>query len=90
MILEIFGIEYFPLINFFMLIFLIILSLYCYTKVRRYLISLVVFLFSLIIGIRSMSETEMPFTPYIQVFFIVFQVIIILLMSLELRNKEGF
>jgi hypothetical protein len=82
------DIDYFPLINFFTLVFLMIVALYCYMKVRRYIINLVIFLFSLIIGINSMSATDMPFNPMFQIFFLVFHTTLILIMSIEVHAKR--
>ncbi|GAH57233.1 unnamed protein product, partial [marine sediment metagenome] len=40
---------------------------------RLFLPILIVFLFSLIIGINSMSLEYIPFNPYVSIFFILFQ-----------------
>ena len=72
-----------PFINIFILIFFIALMLIFYYKFRIYLIILTIFLFSIVIGIQSISVNETPFTPYLQIFFILFQSIIFIKFTLE-------
>lgn len=84
---QILNLDYNPLIAFFTLVLLMFLALYLYLKVRRFLLSVVVFVFSLIIGINALSQTDIPFTPMIQIFFLVFQICIILIMSVEAYNS---
>jgi hypothetical protein len=58
------------------MVFLMVLMIYLYVKIDRFLPLLVVFLFSIIIGMVSFSGSYLPFTPFIQLFFILFQTII--------------
>ena len=77
-------------INFSMLIVLMCLMLIIYMKasVELYPIILVLLLASLILGVASMSITPtMPFTPMFQVIFLLFQVIIFILASVDTFMK---
>jgi hypothetical protein len=58
------------------MVFLMVLMIYLYVKIDRFLPLLVIFLFSIIIGMVSFSGSYLPFTPFIQLFFILFQTII--------------
>ena len=80
--------DLYPYMTFATLIILIILNLYCYLKVRRFLINLVIYAFSLIIGFNAFNESTIPFTPYIQIFFIMFQSTIFLIMAIEVKTKN--
>jgi len=64
------------------LVILMVLMMYFYKKVRRLLPIIVIFLFSIIIGIYSISIVGLPFTPWFQLFFILFQSVIFY-MSIE-------
>ena len=77
----------YPLMTFFGIIFLFALMLYCYMKVRIFLVILVIYLFSLIIGFSALNESIIPFTPYLQLFFLVFQTIIFIIVALEVFRK---
>lgn len=81
-------IDFYPYITFLSLIFLLVLHLYCYVKIRRFLINLVIYLFSLIIGYQAFNESTIPFTPFFQIFFLFFQTTILLIMSIEVRTKD--
>lgn len=72
-----------PFLNIIILIFFIGLMLVCFFKFRVFLVILTIFLFSIIIGVMSIAISEIPFTPYLQIFFILFQGIIFLKFSLE-------
>jgi hypothetical protein len=73
----------FPFIEFFFIIFLLCLMGYLYKKMRIWVMILLVFTFSLIFGIISIMRFDIPFSPYIQIFFILFQTIIFLSTSIE-------
>lgn len=60
-----------------------IIMVVLYTKVRIFLVILTVFLFSLVIGMSSLEQFDIPFSPYIQIFFLVFQSIFFLMTSIE-------
>lgn len=59
--------------SMFVLVLLMILMIYLYQKVRKFLPELVVFLFSIVIGMLSISSLGIPYTPWIQIFFILIQ-----------------
>lgn len=69
---------------------LIFLMLYLYVKTEDYEPILIVFLFSLIIGTMSLPIINFPFTPWFQIFFLLFQTVLFLLKALEYyNNKRG-
>jgi len=72
-----------PFIALFILIILMIIMVVLYLKVRIWLVILIVFLFSLIIGVYSLSFEYIPFNPWFSIFFILFQLGFFLQMSLE-------
>ena len=55
-----------------------------YMKVRIFLVILIIYLFSLIIGINSLSLEYIPFNPYFSIFFILFQSSFFISISLEI------
>ena len=67
-----------PVIEVFLLIFLLCLQVYFLKKKNVFILVVVVLLFSLIIGVISIVNYSLPFTPWIQLFFILFQVAIVL------------
>lgn len=69
------------------MVLLLILMIYFYLKVRKFLPILVIFLFSLIIGMATLSSFVVPFYPWFNVFFILFQSVIFMLTSLDLYNE---
>lgn len=76
------------IMSIFLLSSLSIGMIYFYIKLRVFLIILTVFLFSVVFGITSLGIYLFPFTPYLQVFFIVFQSTILLKTSLETYEKR--
>ena len=58
------------------LLFLMILMIYFYVKIEKFLPVLLIFLFSIVIGMVSFNGSYLPFTPFIQLFFMLFQTII--------------
>lgn len=76
-----------PFLSIFIIIVLLLLMLYLYLKARNFLIILVVYLFSLIIGISSLTTLYIPFTPFIQIFFILFQTVIFILTAITLIDN---
>jgi hypothetical protein len=55
------------------MIILIILMIYFYMKVKRFLPILVVFLFSIVIGMTSFGGAFIPFMPWFQICFMLIQ-----------------
>jgi len=66
------------------LLFLIVLMLFLYKKINKFLPTLILFLFSLIIGVSSIAIISLPFIPYFSLFFILFQLSIFIMKSLKI------
>ena len=71
----------------FSLIIIISLLFITLKKKENYLLFLIIFLFSLLIGVISLTEYIIPFTPYLQFFFLLFQSSIFIITSLEVYKK---
>lgn len=67
--------------------FLMVITLFLYLKTKEFLPILFVFLFSIIISIGSIS-IQLPFTPYFQIFFMLFQTIFFMLAALNYYNNK--
>lgn len=78
-----------PLIEFAVLMGLLVGNMYLYKKLRIWIFILSVFMFNLIFAILSIRSYVLPFTPYIQIFSILIQTLILLLTSLEVRKRLG-
>jgi len=78
-----------PLISFFIFVFLIALMIYSYKKTNIYELILLIFLTSIIIGVISITMNILPFSPYIQAFFMLFQAIIFLRASIHTNFKKN-
>lgn len=78
-----------PLISLFIFIVLIALMCFNYSKFKIWEISLLLMLSSLIIGVMSMMQNVLPFSPIIQVVFMLFQTIIFLNQSIKTSFKKG-
>ena len=72
-----------PFLAIFILIILLVIMLILYLKMRLFLPILVVFLFSLVIGMNSLTLEYIPFNPYVSIFFILFQSVIFIETSLQ-------
>lgn len=70
-----------------LILVLIVLMIYLYKNFKSELPLIVVYLFSLIIGLNSFIY-NIPFTPFIQLFFIFFQSSIFLMKGLDEFNKN--
>lgn len=73
-----------PFLVIIFLIFLMGLMIFLYMKLRVFTVILTVFLFSLIFGMLSMSFEFLPFTPFISIFFMLFQTIFFLITTLDM------
>jgi len=70
---------------------LMVLTLYFYLKIKSFLPILIVFLFSIVIGTSSLGGAFIPFTPWFQIFFVLFQTIFFALKALSYYNdKRGY
>jgi hypothetical protein len=76
-----------PFLEFFFLMILLLIMVYLYRKMRVWLLILTVFLFSLVFGMISIMSFAIPFSPYIQIFFMLFQSIVFFQTSLEVFNQ---
>lgn len=68
-----------------------ILMLFLFLKIGRFELILIVFLFSLVIGMTSIIDNNLPFSPYFQLFFLLFQTIVFSTDSMnfyEFKKKE--
>ena len=73
-----------PFLALFVLIIFITLMILAYYKFRIFLVILIIYLFSIVIGVMSIGINDIPFTPYLQIFFLVFQSIFFIITILEL------
>lgn len=76
-----------PILAFFIIAILMLIMVVIYIKIRNFLVITVIFLFSLIIGAISISIGNITFTPYIQIFFIMFQLSIFIITSIEAYKR---
>jgi len=74
-----------PLIEIVIIIFLIILMIYCYRHFDGFWIMTIILVFSVIFGIISLANFQLPFTPFIQTFFIVIQLLMVLFKIINLQ-----
>lgn len=70
------------IMGLFALFILIIIMIVLFKYLRVFLVILVVFLFSLVIGMIAIEDGSIPFSPYLQMFFMVFQGVVFLITSL--------
>jgi len=78
---------FYPLMTFFAILFLFMLMIFCYLKIRVFVVILGIYLFSLVIGIIAFNESVIPFTPFLQIFFLIFQSLIFILVAIETFEK---
>lgn len=74
-------------ISIFLIFTLLTLMIFLYTNLREFLPILVVFLFSILFGSLAVSIVYFPFTPFIQIFFMLFQSSIFMLTTIEIFKK---
>ena len=74
------------ILSVFILFLIMIITIIVYFKIRIFLIILVIYSFSLIIGMSALSETSIPFSPYLQIFFLLFESVIFLMTSIEVYS----
>jgi hypothetical protein len=83
------GISYdfgLPLLSLMILLFMLLLMVYFFYKVKKFLPCLLVYMFSLIFGLISIGEYNIPFTPWLQIFFLCFQSMFILFATIKWRR----
>lgn len=76
-----------PLIEVFILIFLMLIMVYLYKNMRVVALMMICLMFSVIIGVISITNWSLPFTPYLQVFFILFQLILVIVRTSEALER---
>ena len=69
------------------LFFLIMLMLYSHKKLSN-LPVIAVYAFSLIIGLESFAHPHAPFSPMLEIFFLIFQTTIFISEALEFNKKR--
>jgi len=67
---------------------MIILIIYAYRNLQDYLIIIIIYSFSLIIGMESLTHPHTPFSPMLEIFFLVFQSGIFILASLKFYESK--
>lgn len=81
------------IVSVLVLFLLMVVMIVVYSKLRVFLVILVIFLFSLVMGMNAIEDITIPFSPYLQMFFLLFQTIIFILTSLgaykEFKNEES-
>ena len=75
------------ILSLFTLFTLIVIMLILYFKVRIFLLILNIFLFSLVFGAISMLQFDIPFSPYLQTFFLLFQTTFFIMTVLDNYKK---
>lgn len=69
------------------LLILICLMIYLYQKMQVMVVVVAVYAFSLLIGLESLTHVHTPFSPTLEIFFLVFQSVMILSIALEVKKK---
>lgn len=77
-----------PILSVIILLILLAIMVLLYLKLRVFLAILVVYCFSLIIGMNSISMGDIPFSPYFQTFFLVFQSVIFLITAIKVYKYD--
>ncbi len=76
--------------DIFIFVFLIVLMLYLFNKISSYRDSLpilIVYLFSLVIGIEGFTHIHTHFSPMLEIFFLMFQTSLFLLTSFRVYSN---
>ena len=76
--------------HFIIMLFLIVLLMYILIKNIKYgfLPSLIIFGFSILIGMTSLEHPHLPISPLVEIFFMIFQTSIFLLISFNEYNNN--
>ena len=76
--------------HIFTLVFFMLLMIYTYRKIKDIIPIIVIFMFSLMIGIDCISHTHTltEFSPLFEIFFLVFQSTIFLLSALDYHTSS--
>ena len=71
--------------DFLVLFCLMIFMIYSYRKMQP-LISIVVYLFSLIFGFEALGHEHTHFSPFLEIFFLLFQTSIFIIIAIEINK----
>lgn len=67
-----------PLGTIFLLVVLVALMLICFQKFRYFPVIFTLWVFSMVLGVMALN-VDLPLSPFIQIFFLVFQSIMFIL-----------
>ena len=70
------------------MLFFIVLILTLYLKYKMFHIIIIVYLFGFIIGVMSFTIGYIPFSPYIQIFYLVFITVIFVFTAIDYSNYK--
>ncbi len=76
-------------LSIFIISLLMLAMIYFYFKHKVFLIIFTIFLFSIIFGFAAFTVVLFPFTPYLQIFFMLFQSSIFLITTENLFSQRG-
>lgn len=74
--------------HLFVLVFFMLLMLYLFMKIVNFLPILVVYTFSLLIGMESFTHLHTAFSPLLELFFLMFQTTLFLLTSFNVFENR--
>lgn len=74
--------------QFLVLIFFMLLMLYLFMKIVNFLPILIVYTFSLLIGLESFTHLHTTFSPLLELFFLMFQTTLFLLASFNIFESR--
>lgn len=70
------------------MLFFVVLMLVLYLKYKKFHLILIIYAFGLIIGALSFTIEYLPFSPYIQIFFLVFISVIFVFTAIDYQNYK--
>lgn len=79
------GILFAQMVMFF---FLIVLMIYYSKRIKQYLTIIVIYLFSIIMIFLSFNNSHTLFTPYFEIFFMLFQTSLFIQVAIEYYTIE--
>jgi len=77
----------FPFLSFGVLIFLVVVMIYFKFKYEVILIELLIWGFTIIIGIQSISDYVIPYSPYLQILIILINSFILISSGSKARKR---
>lgn len=76
-----------PLIAVVVMIFTVIFAIYTYTKIRRVIVILIIWIFAVPFSLMSMNIPWFPFTPWFQLFFMLIITAFLIMLVFEAFKK---